>query len=691
MADDFARLIEPLARLFFGEPNSRLSTRGELRFGKHGSLSVDLEKGTWYDHEQQIGGGSIDLVKQQKGLAETRDAVAWLEEQGYLNGKHEPRANGGAGRLGTEIAHYDYVDEAGNLVLQVVRYEPKDFRQRRPDGKGGWQWSIAGARAVPYRLPELIEALSQDYLVYICEGEKDCDNLRRLGIHATTNAMGAGKWRSALNQYFIGADVVIIADNDPQQTDKAGKLQFHPDGRPRFAGQDHAHAVAAELTEVAARVRVLDLGKAWAQCPAKGDISDWLGAGGTAELLHEIVERLPTWSPPKPEDAPIKLPTEYVFPDPRTMPCRQWLRAGHYIRQSTTSTVAPGGFGKTTLTLYEALLMVADGLRVWYLSGEDPMTEIDRRIAAHCQHHGVEIAQMPGRLFVDDKSTFPLSIGKAPRGEVIFDDAALAQFEAAIRAAAIDVVMIDPFVSFHGVPENDNGAIDQIVKRLAAIAFRTNCCIEISHHVRKTFQGQSTLTVDDARGGTAIINAVRSARVLNRMNIAEAEGANVARDRRGFYFRVDKGKRNMAPPEKADWFQMMSVLLPNGDNVQALEPWEYPTAPSAADILTGDDTEWVRELVGKHAYRTDPQTDDWLGFQIAKRKGLDLRSVAHRKLINMWIGQWLANKVFKKMPLPVADQRNKLKPHYVGMAARPIQNQGSLPLDDGENDDENGD
>ena len=63
MADDFARLIEPLARLFFGEPNSRLSTRGELRFGKHGSLSVDLEKGTWYDHEQQIGGGSIDLVK----------------------------------------------------------------------------------------------------------------------------------------------------------------------------------------------------------------------------------------------------------------------------------------------------------------------------------------------------------------------------------------------------------------------------------------------------------------------------------------------------------------------------------------------------------------------------------------------------------------------------------------------------
>jgi hypothetical protein len=146
----------------------------------------------------------------------------------------------------------------------------------------------------------------------------------------------------------------------------------------------------------------------------------------------------------------------------------------------------------------------------------------------------------------------------------------------------------------------------------------------------------------------------------------------------------------MAPPEKADWFQMMSVLLPNGDNVQALEPWEYPTAASAADVLTSDDTEWVRELVGKRAYRTDPQADDWLGFQIAQRKGLDPRSIAHRKLINMWIGQWLAANVFKKLHLPVAGQR-KEKPHYVGMAARPIKKQGSLPLDEGENDDENGD
>jgi hypothetical protein len=331
--DDFPRLIEPLARLFFGEPNSRMSSKTELRFGKHGSLSIDLKKGTWYDHEQQIGGGAIDLVKQQRGFSETRDAVAWLEAEGYLNGKHEPKANGDGRRLGTEVAHYDYVDEAGNLVLQVVRFEPKDFRQRRPDGRGGWQWSIAGVRAVPYRLPELLDALAQDYLIFVVEGEKDADNLRKIGAHATTNAMGAGKWRSALNQYFIGADVVIIADNDPQQTDKACKLQFHPDGRPRHAGQDHAQAVAAELVEVAARVRVLDLGKMWPQCPAKGDISDWIAAGGSIELLYDIVDRLPTWSPDAPRDVPL-VPLIAPFPiDDTTIPRRQWIIPGLLLRR----------------------------------------------------------------------------------------------------------------------------------------------------------------------------------------------------------------------------------------------------------------------------------------------------------------------------------------------------------------------
>jgi hypothetical protein len=360
-----------------------------------------------------------------------------------------------------------------------------------------------------------------------------------------------------------------------------------------------------------------------------------------------------------------KLATRYMPPDPANIPPRSWLHAGHYIRQAATATVAPGGFGKTTLQISEAIAMVAAGLAVWYLSGEDPKVEIDRRIAAHCQHHHVDLVALPGRLFVDDKTTFLLAIATAPRmGVVKFDDASLLQFEHAIMADEIDVVMLDPFVSFHTVAENDNGSVDAVVKRLAAIAQRTDSCIEISHHVRKPFVGQGTLTVDDARGGSALINAVRSGRVINRMNAGDAEQAKISDENRHFYVRVDRGKRNMAPPDKATWFHLVSVPLPNGDNVQALEDWKFP---ALFDGISVEDTEWVRELVRLKPYRCDSRSDQWLGIEVAKRLHLNVNAKADCTRINKIIGVWLSNSVFKKVELP--DDRRRPKMFYGSMDA----------------------
>jgi hypothetical protein len=273
---------------------------------------------------------------------------------------------------------------------------------------------------------------------------------------------------------------------------------------------------------------------------------------------------------------------------------------------------------------------------------------------------------LPGHLCVDDRSTFPVFIGKSPRpASVLFDEPSLAQFETAINIKRVDVVMLDPFVSFHAVPENDNGCIDAVVKRLALIANRSNACIELSHHVRKPFQGQGTLTVDDSRGGGAIINAVRSGRVINRMSSAEAEHANIDLDQRSSYIRVDRGKRNMAPPDKATWFRIASVLIDNGDNVQALEPWEFP---SLAPDITADDTEWVRELVRRQVFRTDARSDRWLGIEVARRLQLDLGDKGDCARINRIIGVWLANGIFKKMEMRDPEIR-KMRMFYVGVDA----------------------
>jgi Protein of unknown function (DUF3631) len=183
---------------------------------------------------------------------------------------HRPAAVNGSRRI---VAIYEYRDEAGALLFQVVRFVPKDFRQRRPDGNGGWNWNLENVRRVPYRLPELI-ATPLDQIVYIAEGEKDVEALAAWGRAATCNPGGAGKWRDEFAQFFRGRDVVVLGDND-------------------LAGREHALRVASNLASVAARVAILEL----PDLPPKGDVSDWLDAGGTKERLDELADAAPLFRP----------------------------------------------------------------------------------------------------------------------------------------------------------------------------------------------------------------------------------------------------------------------------------------------------------------------------------------------------------------------------------------------------------
>lgn len=378
----------------------------------------------------------------------------------------------------------------------------------------------------------------------------------------------------------------------------------------------------------------------------------------------------PPWEPQPAQVLPTA--TLYVFPDPATIPPRQWLYGGHYVRSCATATVAPGGFGKTTLTLFEMMAMALEGRRVWFISGEDPRDEVDRRIAAHCQQHKIDVQQIGGRLYVDDRVSFPLQIGASPRTAMVkFERQWLARLEQEIRDKQIDVTALDPFISFHSVPEGDNGAIDQIVKRLALIAQNTNSCIELSHHVRKPVQGAiGELTVDDARGGSAIINAVRSCRVINRMGDSEAGIAKVPKDKRSSYVRVDKGKRNMAPSEKAQWWHIVSVFLPNGDNVQAIEQYQFP---SAFANMTTAEVDWVQKLLKDGGpRRASSQAQDWLGHDL----GLHCdRDDTHEKSGAAWankiLGEWVRNNVIKKIPMRDPDTRKPnvmfyVHPNYAG-------------------------
>ena len=187
------------------------------------------------------------------------------------NGKANGKAHGGLGEI---VETYDYLDADGVFQFQVCRYDPKDFRQRRPDGRGGWIWKLDGVCLVPYRLPRLIEGIANGQTVLVVEGERDVHCAEALGLVATCNPMGAGKWKPkhGFNEFFRGADVIIVPDNDE-------------------AGWKHAHSVGAQLHGIAARVRVLVL-------PAK-DLSAWVENGGAREELDELIASAPEWTSPE--------------------------------------------------------------------------------------------------------------------------------------------------------------------------------------------------------------------------------------------------------------------------------------------------------------------------------------------------------------------------------------------------------
>jgi AAA domain-containing protein/Toprim domain-containing protein/CHC2-type zinc finger protein len=167
------------------------------------------------------------------------------------------------------VETYPYYDEEGNTLFEVVRFSPKSFRQRRPDGKGGWIWNLNGVRRVLYNLTGIESAES----VVVTEGEKDVHSALKLGIFATCNPGGAGKWRDQYSETLFGKHCVIVADADEP-------------------GRKHAQQVAASLHLRARSVKVLEL-------PGAKDLSEWMERGGTEKEFQTLAAAAPEWREPE--------------------------------------------------------------------------------------------------------------------------------------------------------------------------------------------------------------------------------------------------------------------------------------------------------------------------------------------------------------------------------------------------------
>ena len=221
------------------------------------------------------------------------------------------------------VTTYDYTDETGKLLFQVVRYDPKGFTQRKPNGQGGWIWKgIPEAEKVLFNLPAVIDAIQRHETIFIVEGEKDCLTLKSLSLTATCNSGGAGKWLPQYSETLKGADVVVIPDRDA-------------------VGMSHALMVASDLNGTAASVKMLSLDR--------HDVTEWISAGNSKEELLELVTATQEGAPNIKEDS---LKALILGSELRKMECKvTWLLDKLIPEQSITLLSGRGGIGKTWLML----------------------------------------------------------------------------------------------------------------------------------------------------------------------------------------------------------------------------------------------------------------------------------------------------------------------------------------------------
>lgn len=365
--------------------------------------------------------------------------------------------------------------------------------------------------------------------------------------------------------------------------------------------------------------------------------------------------------------------TRWSWVDPSTLPPRQWLYGKHYIRRFVSATVAPGGSGKSALALTEALVLASgrgllgivpeERVKTWYINLEDPLEETQRRIAATCLHYGLRPGDLEGWLMIGSGRDAEIILGSQSRDGAVVNEALVSKLCRVITEQGIGAVIVDPFVSSHRVSENDNGAIDAVVKAWARIADATGCTVELVHHVKKGQAGVAT-TMEDSRGAVALVGAVRSGRVLNAMTDDEAAKAGV--DAAWPYFRVNNGKANLAPANRgSEWYRFVSVDLGNGDNVGVVTSWDWP---AEAPIKLDDVAKVIAAMssLSEDQGRCDYQSPFWLGHTVADALGLELPRAKQqiRHLLKAWEAAGHLARVKRN------DARRVAKDYYTAGAPR---------------------
>lgn len=539
---------------------------------------------------------------------------------------------------------YEYDNGAGEVIYRTRRLErPGDKKrfvaERLVDGR--WLSGLDGVDRLPYRFTDLCKAAEQareagtpEPPIYFVEGERKADKLAGMGFLATAIAFGAQGWVEDYGEAFSGSTVVMLPDND-------------------VPGRNFARTVKTGIEEYGGKVSILEL----PGLPPKGDIIDW---SGTADDLRELTAKAsdapdPDWLNAEAEPDSAIVATPYTWRDPATLPRRPWLYGRHLLRGSVFLLVAPGGTGKSALTTGMAMALCTGRpllgaevwggpKRVWLWNLEDALSDLAFSIQAAALHWQVKPADLNGQLFVDsglDGAALKLAV--QDRNGPRIDAGASAAIVAELTRRKIDVLVIDPFISSHGLAENDNAAIDLVAKEWSRIGSQAGCAVVLVHHSKK--MGGEAVTAESSRGASSLVDAARGGLALNTMSELEADRFGIDRDRRRQFFRADNAKANRAPAGVGEWFELVSVHLDNGpdggDSVGVATTW---SPPDPFEDVTAAHLDEVERIIAAGDYRESVQSPDWAGRVVADVIGLDVGEPAEKAKAASILKTWIKNK-----------------------------------------------
>jgi len=462
------------------------------------------------------------------------------------------------------------------------------------------------------------------------------------------------------------------------------------DGREELS-RDHVWAVWHELTE-AQKWRREDLLQAlyeatwrqWTRAAGPKDPGKTLEQEGRGESMvwqkcRECLDR--HWS----DDLhglinTCVLPSEgggmaapYAWSDPVNIPPRRWLYGGHYIRGFVSITAAPGGVGKSSLELVELISMVIGrdllngGLeiprrRCWYVNLEDPLEELARRVQAIAKHYFIEAHELDG-LYVNSGRDTELVVARVLAGGVVINEPCVGAVRDTILSNNIDCVSVDPFVHSHGVLENSNDDIAQVMRVWVRIAEDLDVSVDLVHHMRKL--GGEDGAAEDVRGGSAMVGAARSVRALVRLSRDGAAKLAIEDEEARSLFYFGQGKSNLMPePEGDQWRRLIGVDLgngtaeyPRGDSIGVVTSW---SKPDPWDGITRQQLFEVQRAIG-HEDETRRfrhyASRLWVGHLVGEILEIDPEK-DRRRLVKI-IDQWVESGALRECRLANAQSHKK--------------------------------